>query len=458
MEKELWHSSFNPQKFLSKTNLDSLIEHNKVFNECNITHSTKPCFLCSKIQYPGILLNDKSYLCKNCLLEVSAIRYPNKYETLNRSYLLAKESRRIAFEEFTKQHGYSKKDNTIFVIALFSLLLLFFHTNFLIVPTSLFILSIIIYLVQDRKLKIWNKQREDWEKNYPEPIQPTLRHFHDPQAELNLRDNKILKIFNNWPGYPPFWNYLKEVVHNRDGNRCQVTGCPSRVSIHVHHKKSVSKGGEHVPDNLITLCDFHHALEPDEGHERIWGVIKTRYFTLVREHTRSNRSSDGFHHVRPHIRRLELINIDELKKLYSTYGFKCPTCSSSKLKFTIYSKQNEIKILCNSCGMVWEGKQQLTEETGPKIAEILDSTQNIGHWKSRWDMLSSRTGNTFKSLSSKSIKKKKKVTIRKTKGKPNCPLCGSPMKLIKPSANQDWNPFWGCIKYNATGCRGSRNA
>lgn len=38
--------------------------------------------------------------------------------------------------------------------------------------------------------------------------------------------------------------------------------------------RPVAEGGTHAPDNLVSLCDFHHALEPEKGHERIWANIK----------------------------------------------------------------------------------------------------------------------------------------------------------------------------------------
>lgn len=462
METENWHSAFDPQKFLSRVNLEKLIDHNEAYNESKIEQGNSPCIICGSKQGPGILLNDKTYLCRSCFQEISTISYPQVYEENRRKYLQEKESRRIAFEEFTKKYGYTKEGNLIALIAYPSILLLFIHISLIVVPVVLFIVSSLINTAQEKKLAKWNKQKNEWESNYPEPLQPILRHFHDPQAHLTDKDRKILKVFNNWPGYPPFWNYLREVVLNRDRHRCQVTGCPSRTTLHVHHKKSVAQGGQHVPDNLITLCDFHHALEPDEGHERIWGSIKTSYFTFVKGHERNNRSGKGKHYVKPHLRRLKLITLDELRDLTKVYGFECPECSSTKLLFSLYSKNNKLKVTCKDCKKVWEGAQQLTEETGPRLAEFLKVTRNKGQWKARWDMLSSRTESTFKSLSS-STKKGMNTSVRshkttKKEDKPICPKCGSPMRLIRPRPGQSWDAFWGCTMYRITGCKGSKKA
>ena len=124
----------------------------------------------------------------------------------------------------------------------------------------------------------------------------------------------------NWPGYPPFWGYLRQVIMTMDGNRCQVSGCPSRVELHIHHKVPVSQGGEHVPTNLVSLCAFHHALEPSEGHERIWGKIKTQYFTMVHAHKRRNPSALGYHSIRAHVRRLKLVEKSDLSEIIDFYG------------------------------------------------------------------------------------------------------------------------------------------
>ena len=459
MENGHWHSSFNPQKFLSKVDVDKLIEHNEAYNENKIDRSSSPCILCQGLTSPGLLLNDKSYLCKNCFSITSTITYPEKYERLRREYVKEIEARRIAFVEFKNNYEYKKPGNSVVVFAWLSLVLLFIFIGFIVLTVILFIVSARIEKEQNRKQEQWKRQLQEWESSYPEPAKPLLRHFHDPLAELTARDHSILKIFNNWPGYPPFWNYLRDVVIARDNNRCQVTGCPSRLSLHVHHKTPVSKGGEHVPVNLVSLCDFHHALEPDEGHERIWGNVKTRYFTLVHEHVRHNRNNSGLHEVSSHLRRLELISLNEINNLHNVYGYSCSSCRSLGLKFTLLSEKNKIQVVCKECGNGWEGPQQLTEEVGPKLAEALVATKNIGIWNPRWDMLENRKDSAFRSFASNPTKmKEQQKRVRKTSSEslsaPACPKCGSPMRLVKPRPGQKWKEFRGCSKYRITGCRG----
>ena len=278
---ESWHSQFNPKHFLARVNIDRLIEHNEAYNENRVEKISRPCILCAGTHGPGLLLNDKSYLCKSCFTEVSSIKYPEKYERLRRQYIKDREARCQARDAFIQCSLYRRISSICGIAGLASLLFIFFSKNVIIISVGLFLL----YFATQKKHK---SRLAEWESTYTHPVEPQLRHFHDPLAELTNRDRAILKVFNNWPGYPPFWEFLRQFVMARDGNRCQVSGCPSRVELHIHHKVPVSQGGEHIPTNLVTLCCFHHALEPDEGHERIWGDIKTRYFTMVRAHKRRN--------------------------------------------------------------------------------------------------------------------------------------------------------------------------
>lgn len=56
---------------------------------------------------------------------------------------------------------------------------------------------------------------------------------------------------------------VKAYVLARDGYKCQCgrTGCSKQLE--VHHLKFRSKGGSDAPDNLLTLCQKHHAALHD---------------------------------------------------------------------------------------------------------------------------------------------------------------------------------------------------
>ena len=52
---------------------------------------------------------------------------------------------------------------------------------------------------------------------------------------------------------------VREFVKFRDGG-CRAKGCTSRHRLQVHHITLRSVGGTHHPDNLITMCWYHHVV------------------------------------------------------------------------------------------------------------------------------------------------------------------------------------------------------
>jgi 5-methylcytosine-specific restriction endonuclease McrA len=89
---------------------------------------------------------------------------------------------------------------------------------------------------------------------------------HDPvqKAErakpvTKLRLNRVSK------GRRPLTAVQKHAVFKRDEGRCTHIGsdgkrCGSDRWIQIHHIRSVSMGGSNEPENLTTLCSFHHDL------------------------------------------------------------------------------------------------------------------------------------------------------------------------------------------------------
>jgi len=57
-------------------------------------------------------------------------------------------------------------------------------------------------------------------------------------------------------------SHIKHQVMMRDQGQCSFIGkfgrCSSRRWLDVHHRQLYSQGGDHSPDNLITLCKYHH--------------------------------------------------------------------------------------------------------------------------------------------------------------------------------------------------------
>jgi hypothetical protein len=50
---------------------------------------------------------------------------------------------------------------------------------------------------------------------------------------------------------------VRRFVLWRDGG-CTIAGCSSRYRLQPHHIREHSKGGDHDPDNLTTVCWYHH--------------------------------------------------------------------------------------------------------------------------------------------------------------------------------------------------------
>jgi hypothetical protein len=51
---------------------------------------------------------------------------------------------------------------------------------------------------------------------------------------------------------------VRRLVLRRDGHRCAFPGCRHCTFVDVHHIDSKADGGNHHPDNLVTLCSAHH--------------------------------------------------------------------------------------------------------------------------------------------------------------------------------------------------------
>jgi len=50
----------------------------------------------------------------------------------------------------------------------------------------------------------------------------------------------------------------KYALFDRDGWQCRVPGCRAYGPLHLHHIVFRSHGGGDEPENLVSLCDFHH--------------------------------------------------------------------------------------------------------------------------------------------------------------------------------------------------------
>ncbi len=51
---------------------------------------------------------------------------------------------------------------------------------------------------------------------------------------------------------------VRRFVQWRDMGQCSIEGCHSRYRIQPHHIRERHRGGNHHPDNLVSLCWYHH--------------------------------------------------------------------------------------------------------------------------------------------------------------------------------------------------------
>jgi 5-methylcytosine-specific restriction endonuclease McrA len=336
---------------------------NQLFNTAVVENYFKNtyCFLCESACSNGLLLSDKvTFLCEKCFRRLETVHFPEIYQDALETYAL----QIVYFEEqlayFDSIKPISAAEDITGAIAIVVIVGIF---------SPWFLLALIpIFLFDDHKRNrekekegIWRKSKEDFiAQNRPQ--KPQLRRFFDEDAILTEKDRKIVFIFEQWPGYPPFWTELKDKAIRQRGCKCAVLGCPSRSPIHLHHIKPIAEGGKHILDNLVLLCSFHHALEPSDGHEKIFAEVGEKWFSVVREHVRGDSM------VRAHIRRKKNATISEIKAIARENHFHCEVCKSTELMFNLVDENNKtLKVYCARCDTGWVFKNGLLEEVGPEL-------------------------------------------------------------------------------------------
>lgn len=68
-------------------------------------------------------------------------------------------------------------------------------------------------------------------------------------------DGRPIGVSDKGEAIPPA---VRVFVLHRDQGRCQIDGCGSRYRLQPHHIRTRGRGGDHDPDNLVTLCWYHH--------------------------------------------------------------------------------------------------------------------------------------------------------------------------------------------------------
>jgi hypothetical protein len=78
-----------------------------------------------------------------------------------------------------------------------------------------------------------------------------------PVSESEGFEAMLDHVLEAW-GHPHTRVRREHRIFARDGWRCAVPGCSGYRNLHAHHLRFRSHGGPDAPENLITLCAFHH--------------------------------------------------------------------------------------------------------------------------------------------------------------------------------------------------------
>ena len=81
----------------------------------------------------------------------------------------------------------------------------------------------------------------------------------DGMVEVTARtgDGTPLAVGRRSRVIPP---QLRRSIMDRDGAACTIAGCTSRYRLQVHHIVRWIDGGKTDPENLTTVCWFHHQV------------------------------------------------------------------------------------------------------------------------------------------------------------------------------------------------------
>ena len=230
---ELWHSRFIPESILKGVDFDAILEQSQRYRPAAFRAAQFTCIVCGSSHTDGLFLNDQSSLCRLCLAEVAKTSFPEKYEALRRQYVQQLQERARSWEQLSRESEYVFKESIFVLMGWASVFLSAITPAFLLLTAALLAFGYWKRRTSETRAARWVILKLQWEELHPLPEEPILKHFHDPTADLTERDLAILKVFSHWPGYPPFWPHLRSVVLERDSQRCQVTGCPSRLSLHL---------------------------------------------------------------------------------------------------------------------------------------------------------------------------------------------------------------------------------
>jgi hypothetical protein len=106
------------------------------------------------------------------------------------------------------------------------------------------------------------------------------------EITVNAEDGIPISYGRHTRTIPPA---LRRAIIHRDANRCAADGCDSRNRLQVHHITPWSQGGPTDPDNLITLCWYHHHIVIHQQHSTLYLPSRTRPHPIQTTRTGATR-------------------------------------------------------------------------------------------------------------------------------------------------------------------------
>lgn len=104
------------------------------------------------------------------------------------------------------------------------------------------------FFVNSNKVALLQKELENRRK-----------YIQSRALRLNVINDELKSIYDYWLDYPPDWDERRKEILN-ENSYCQecLRGYERNLSLHIHHKIAIAKGGNHRRENLIVLCDDCH--------------------------------------------------------------------------------------------------------------------------------------------------------------------------------------------------------
>ena len=239
-------------------------------------------------------------------------------------------------------------------------------------------------------------------------------------------------------GYPDDWEARRQCIHERDRDRCQVTGCLNTMHLDVHHIVPINMQPDHRIENLVLLCRFHHAMLPE--HDRLVQEHDNRY-SLVRAHWRWNPSGTERINVNATVRRYPHGRVTEqdMKELFEgldeRYVIECKHCQARDWKIKVRTDIDRVTVYCMKCWRAWLYERGLREEIGVQLFQTaLFARQRQGRFTLSLD----------------------KLCVRAPVEPHVCEYCRALDRLSvleKKYNNRDNRKFLGCETWKTTGCQ-----